>query len=452
MMKETFIRGTGQVQCLRGWLAGGVKGVLGVGMASGLMFAAAGQSLPKDPWPQKATTKEVIDKKTSESPIWTPTGTSNTVTTYPKRAVPALAWKAATDASVKDAANKADAKRRVDATHAHTVRAGLRLQDADGYQSGFYALNTEAVSGTSSRSGMTLVTTALSGGNLNGDTKSIAYINNAKAALNSAETTHSWTAGYGSRRWLRIDLLGDLAVSMQAGTAKQKFLGKLNVTAFSKERTVVSAQLDSTAPPGAADRKEALLEVKALGYTVVNDRITDSKPFTKSLGKKSILKSREWMLGSFNVPFIDWLAAAVRFTAGNVDLTPRIALGTASASAEARLSTSLNAYAEVPLYSLWGFATVLFRMDWAVFDGGVVGGDMVGVAWNSSGKPVLRNAKYAKADYSTGGLGAKVKAKVGFDFIIWKWDRDLTLFYLFRHDGHSVSKEILSVVSDRTLS
>ena len=76
---------------------------------------------------------------------------------------------------------------------------------------------------------------------------------------------------------------------------------------------------------------------------------------------------------------------------------------------------------------------------------------MISVAWDTSGKPVLRNAKYAQADYSTGGLGAKVKAKVGFDLIIWHWDKDLTLFYLFKHDGHSVSKEILSVVSDRKL-
>lgn len=442
--------GTGQVKCLQN-VIGGFAALLTVFILLGVAGNCLGQAYPPDPWPGNPPLRDVIDTRTSESPLWGPTGTSNTVSTYNKRAVPALRWRDATDNEVKGAANMADAKKRVNASNSNTGRAGLFVHDGDSYDSGFYALTTDPVAGAADKSGLNAVCAGLDGKLLNSDPTAINYIKNAKAALNYPETTRSWIVGYGSPRWLRVGMEGDLTVSMKAGTANQRLIGKLKVTAFNKERTVASAKLESSAPPGQSDNKQATLEVYALGIRIINDRISDSKPFTKSLGKQTLLKANEWWLGSFSVPFIDWLTAAVAITAGNVDLTPRIALGTASASAEARLSSGLGAYAEVPLYSLWGFASVSFRLDWAVFDGGVVGGNSIAVAWGPAGKPLLRDAKYAKADYSTGGLGAKFKAKVGFDFWIIRWHKDFTLFYLFKHDGHSVSREIASFVKDTPL-
>jgi len=414
--------------------------------------SALAQSIPPDPWPQKPFIKDSIDSRSADSPIWTPTGTSNTVATYFKRSIPALPWKAASNDEVKNASNKSDAKNKMNATHAHTMRAGLRVYDGDAYDSGFYALTVDPLAGSADNAGFNSVSPGIEGKLLNTDLRAITYIANARAALNYPLTTHSWTIGYGSTRLLRVMAAGDVIVSMHAGTANECSTAKLALCAFNKQRTIGSIKLQCVAPPGISDTKVATLEIYALGIRVINTSVSNAKPFTKAFGKLPLLNGSEWFTGSFNVPFIDWLSAAVKINTENLDITPRISLGTSSASAEARLSSGVDAIASIPLYSLWGFASVSFDLNCNIFNGGVVGGNTIAVEWSSAGMPLLRDANYAKADYSIGALNGEVKAKIGFNFLgIFHWHKDQTLFSLFKTDGTSVSRTILSSTKDIAL-
>jgi hypothetical protein len=87
-------------------------------------------------------------------------------------------------------------------------------------------------------------------------------------------------------------------------------------------------------------------------------------------------------------------------------------------------------------------------------DGTLVGGESIGLAWTGAGRPVLRDARFARSEVRYGDVNLKIKAIFGFDLwgikIPWL-DKEKTLWSVFKHDGKTTERELFSTVRETPL-
>lgn len=392
------------------------------------------------------------DRSQERNPNWPPSPTRNTETEYfkrvyngPKSVIPVQ------PAQVKAAKNKVDAARRITETSRSTVPWGLHPYFGDKLPGvGYSALVVDPRESSADRSARTLVEQALAGKQLNTDPKSVAFLRNASRAINLAPVSRTWEWAFGSERFIRISGNGSLAAGVGAGNAI--YAAQVNVVGsfFNRTRELGSALVKSAAPASPSAIKSSTLTVHVLGRPMINEVITDTKPFIKSRSFK-LVNQTEWWSGSISVPWIG-LGMAFKMTSDPVAVTPRLAIGHASGAGDVSLTAGLTTLGSVPLVDLWGFAKILARIHFKPVDGKLIGGESVGLAWSSTGRPVLRDARFARSEVGYGAVNLKIKAEWGFEIFGWRlWKDEKTLWSVFKHDGRKSERELFSAVRETRL-
>lgn len=396
------------------------------------------------------------DRSQETNPNWQPSPKRNTETEYGKRfyngdrtIVPM------SPSEVKHAPNPADAAARITETSRHTVPWGLHPYRGDKMPGvGFYQLDVNPLDGSADRSARTLVEQALSGRQLNLDTRSLIYLRNSAKAINQAPVTRTWEWAFGSPKLIRIAGTGTLEASVGAGTASYLAQAKVVGTFFNRTREIAKASVKSSAPAAPNSTKVSVLTVDVLGRSLINDTVTDVKPFVRSK-KLELAPFREWWnSGAIGIP---WMGLDVTFAVNThpVTATPRVAIGHANAAGEIAIQSKLECLGEVPILSLWGgFAKIAARIHFDPVNGKLVGGDTIGLVWNSASRPMLRDARFARSEVSYGAVNLKIKATVGFikvfGWTLWK-GKDFTLWSVFKHDGKKSERELFSTVRETPL-
>jgi hypothetical protein len=392
------------------------------------------------------------DRSQEKDPNWRPPPTRNTETEYPKRVyngdkrvVPVQ------PEQVKAAKNKVDAAQRITETSRSTVPWGLHPYLGDRLPGvGYSALTVDPREGSADRSARTLVEQALAGKQLNTDPKSLDYLRYASRSINLAPVTRTWVWAFGSETFIRISGNGSLEASVGAGNAKYIAQAKVVGTFLNRTRELGTASVKSVAPASPTAVKSSVLLVDVMGRPVVNETITDTKPYTKSRAFK-LVPEKVWWSGSISVPWIG-LGMAFKMTSDPVAVTPRLAIGNASGAGDVTVSTGLSTLGEVPLVDLWGFAKILARIDFKPLDGKLVGGESIGLVWSSAGGPVLRDARFARSEVGYGAVNLKIKAQWGFEIFGWSlWKDEKTLWSVFKHDGKKTERELFSTVRETPL-
>ena len=389
-----------------------------------------------------------VDRRDETNPNWPPSATMNTETVYPKRVgLGRTPFRPTTLNEVSHAPNPRDAATRIDATNRKTTPHDLDAYRKDGQPGvGYSRLSPDPRDAAADRTGRTLVEQALDGQFLNNDPRSLVYLANSARAMKLSSLTRNWEWAFGSDRFIRICGSGSLVASVGAGTSSHTFTTKVVGTFFRRTRELGNASLRSIAPASPSAVRNANLTVRVLGRSIVDETVSDTKPFVKPLKRWHLAPQREWWSGSISVPWIG-MAMAFKMTSDPVTVTPRVAIGNASAAGEVALRSGLETLGEVPLASLWGFASILARIHFRPVDGQLIGGESVGLVWDGAGRPLLRDARYARTEISYGAVNLKVKAQWGFKVFGWTlWDEDKTLWSVFKHDGHRSSREVLSYV------
>jgi len=396
------------------------------------------------------TVNAQTDRSQETNPNWPPSAPKDTEVYYPKRVGLGRTPFVATRLNeVPDAQNSRDAASRIDATNRKTTPHDLDAYRKDGQPGvGYSQMSVDPRDGAADRTGRTLVEQALGGRHLNGDPRSLDFLRNAAPAMNLGSLTRNWEWAFGSEKFIRISSSGSLVARVGAGTASHTAQAKVVGTFFGRTRELGNAALRSTAPASPSAAKTANLAVNVLGRPLVNETVSDTKPYVRNLRRWELAPQREWWSGSINVPWLG-LAMAFKMNSDPVTVTPRVAVGQASAAGEVVLRSGLETLGEVPLFSLWGFASILARIHFRPVDGQLIGGDSVGLVWNDAGRPLLRDARFARTEVSYGAVNLKIKAQWGFKVFGWAlWSQDKTLWSVFKHDGKQSNREILSHVRE----
>jgi hypothetical protein len=394
------------------------------------------------------------DRSQEKNPNWQSPPTRNTETEYgkriyngDKRVVPVR------PDQVKSARDKVDAARRITESSRSTVPSGLHPYLGDNLPGiGYSVLSVDPRESSADRSARTLVEQALAGTVLNTDPRSLAYLKNSSRAINLAPVTRTWEWAFGSERFIRISGNGSLQASVGAGNANYTAEAKVVGTFFNRTRELGTAAIKSVAPASPTAVKSSLLTVSALGRPVLNETVTDTKPYVQNR-KFTLAKSAEWWSGSINVPWLR-LGLGFKMTSDPVTVTPRLAIGHGSAAGDVTLKAGLETLASFPLFDLWGFAQIVARIHFRPVDGTLVGGESIGLAWTGAGRPVLRDARFARSEVRYGDVNLKIKAIFGFDLwgikIPWL-DKEKTLWSVFKHDGKTTERELFSTVRETPL-
>lgn len=394
------------------------------------------------------------DRSQETNPSWQAPAIRNTDTEYGKRiyngdktVVPVR------PDQVKSAKNKVDAARRITESSRSTVPWGLHPYLGDNLPGvGYSLLSVDPRENSADRSARTLVEQALAGNQLNTDPKSLAYLRVSARSINLAPVTRSWEWAFGSERFIRIAGNGSLKASVGAGNAAYTAGTRVVGTFFNRTRELGSATVESTAPASPSAVKSSTLTVNVLGRPVINEIVTDTKPFTKSRTFK-LLGKTDWLSGSISVPWIG-LGMAFQMTSDPVTVTPRLAIGHASGAGDVSLSAGLTTFGEVPVVDLWGFAKIVARIHFKPMEGKLVGGESIGLVWSNADRPLLRDARFARSEVSYGAVNLKIKAVFGFDLwgikIPW-FDSEKTLWSVFKHDGKKTERELFSTVRETPL-
>ena len=394
-----------------------------------------------------------VDRSQETSPVWSPPPTRNTDSYYPRR--PGLnrtPFQPIRPDEVSQAANPRDAARRIDITNRITTPYDLDVYRKDGQPGvGINRLLPNPRETSADRTGRNLVETSLVGRHLNTDPRAMGYLRNAAPAMNMGSVSRVWDWGFGSERFIRISGTGSLTGSVGAATARHNVEARLVGTFFGKTRELGAASLVSSAPSQPTSRKTATVRIVVLGRPLVNETVSDTKPFVKNLSRHELAPLRNWWSGAITVPWIN-LAMAFKMNSDPVTVTPRVALGHASAAGEVALRSGLETLGDVPLFDLWGFASVIARIHFRPVDGQLIGGESVGLVWDTQGRPSLQDALFARTDIAYGAVNLKIKAVIGFKvFGFSLGDTEKTLWSVFKHDGHRSTREVLSSVRQTPL-
>jgi len=396
---------------------------------------------------------QTIDRGQEKSPAWGPPGTRDTEGEYPSRiGAGQTPFTTMPPSDVSEARNPRLAASMIDKANRTTTPHDLDVYRKDGQPGvGYSVLSIDPRDAASDRSGRTLVEQGLAGQNLNNDPRSVQWLGNGFRQLSLSEVVRSGSVGFGSTKFVRIEIFGDLAASVGAGTANHRANARLVGTFFRKTREIASATLESKGPPTPGSVKTATLKLDAFGRTLVNETVSDTKPFARNLRGVELAPLREWWSGSVAVPWLG-LGMAFKMTSDPVKATPRVAIGNASATGEVGLRSGLELLGEVPLVSVFSFASIVARVHFRPLDGGLIGGGQAGLVWDAAGRPKLRDARFVRSELSYGAVNLKIKAVWGFKVFGWSlWHDDKTLWSVFKHDGRKVEKEILSHVREIAL-
>ncbi len=392
------------------------------------------------------------DRSQESNPNWPPSPTRNTETEYAKRGYAGDKRVIPVQPSqVRGARNATDAARRITETSRSTVPWGLHPYFGDKLPGiGYSQLSLDPRERSADRSGRTRVENALAGRQLNTDPRSIEYLRNGSRSMNQTAVSRTWDWAFGSERFIRIAGNGSLTASVGAGTGQYTAQARVVGTFFNRTRELGIATLRSSAPASPSAVKSSTLTINVLGRPMVNDVVTSAKPFVHKRDFR-LAPLREWWSGSISVPWIG-LGMAFKMTSDPVIVTPRVALGNASAAGDVTIKTGLETLGSVPIANLWGFASIVARIHFRPVDGKLVGGQSIGLAWNSAARPMLVDARFARSEIGYGNVNLKIKAVFGFEIFGWSlWKDEKTLWSVFKHDGRTSHRELFSTVRETAL-
>jgi hypothetical protein len=398
------------------------------------------------------TVLHAADRSQETNPNWQPPATVKPDESWPRRTY--LGDKTVQPVSAAQVANSVNPLRvaqQLTERSRQTMPYGLHLFYGDRLPGiGYYALASDPRSPAADSTARALVEQALAGKSLNTDPRSLAYLAKAARALNQPADTRRGEWAFGSERFVRISGTWALAGGVAAGQVTQSSQARLVGTFFNRTRELAVATLASTASASPTGVKSSVLNVRALGRPLLNETLTDKKPLVRRWNV-SPGSGIEWWGGSMTVP---WLNAGTAFKLNSdpVKVVARTAQGNAVGAGEVAVRARLELLAEMPLVDLFGFRQLVARVNFVPVAGQLIAGEVLGVVWPGGDRPVLRDARHARAELTYGSVNLKITGKSGFGLVPGlPVVGDKTLVNLVKHDGLSTQRDVFSAVRDTPL-
>jgi hypothetical protein len=151
---------------------------------------------------------------------------------------------------------------------------------------------------------------------------------------------------------------------------------------------------------------------------------------------------------------VPWLNASAAFQLNSdpVRVVARTAQGNAIGAGEVALRARIELLGEVPLVDLWGFRQLVAHVQFVPLAGQLIAGEVLGVVWPGADRPMLRDARHARAELTCTSVNLKITAKSGGGVVPGlPGVSDKTLVNLLKHDGHSTQRDVFSAVRDTPL-